>query len=99
MLSRYDNISENENMRNGVPIHIKAKKGVELFSEVPSANKWIVTKRNLSNSEWREMLKMNAMVPPIQSIPGHFANKTRCRHCIEIETLSPVLGLIPQGEL
>ena len=36
-------------------------KGVELFSEVPSANKWVIKKAGPSCSEWRDILKMTVM--------------------------------------
>ena len=70
-------------------------KGVELFSEVPSANKWVIKKAGLSCSEWRDMLKMTAMVPPIRTIPGRSTSTNHCRHCSEYETLSHVLGRCP----
>ena len=74
-------------------------KGVELFSEVPSANKWVIKKAGLSCSEWRDMLKMTAMVPPIRTIPGRSTSTNHCRHCSEYETLSHVLGRCPHGEI
>lgn len=74
-------------------------KGVKLFSEVPSANKWVRNKQNLSSSEWRDMLKMVAMVPPLRSIPGRSTNTSHCRHCGVYESLPHVLGSCPQGEL
>ncbi|KAJ4440121.1 hypothetical protein ANN_08258 [Periplaneta americana] len=39
-------------------------KGVVLFEEVPAANSWIIKHEGLSSSEWREILKMIAMVAP-----------------------------------
>lgn len=74
-------------------------KGVELFKEVPAANNWILQKKGLSSSEWRDIIKMNAMVVPVRSIPGRSSGTTHCRHCSEYETLPHVLGKCPQGEL
>ena len=74
-------------------------KGVCLFSEVPSANSWVFQKTGLSSSEWRDILKMNAMVAPVRSLPGRSTSTTRCRHCSETETLPHVLGSCPRGEL
>ena len=63
---------------------------------VPSDNNWVFLKQNLSSTEWYKMLKMNAMAPPIRTIPGcSFSN----RHCSKYETLSHVLGNCPQGQL
>ena len=74
-------------------------KGVELFAEVPPANKWIVQKKGLTSSEWRDMVKMIGMVAPVRSLPGRSTSTTHCRHCRENETLPHVLGSCPQGAL
>ncbi|KAJ4450916.1 hypothetical protein ANN_02350 [Periplaneta americana] len=67
--------------------------------EVPAANSWIIKQDGLSSSEWREMLKMTAMVAPVRSLPGRSTGTTHCRHCSEYETLPHVLGSCPQGEV
>lgn len=74
-------------------------KGVELFSEVPSANAWIIKKQGLSSSEWRDMIKMTAMVAPVRALPGRSTGTSHCRHCSEFESLPHVLGRCPQGEI
>ncbi|KAJ4449887.1 hypothetical protein ANN_01293 [Periplaneta americana] len=74
-------------------------KGVVLFEEVPAANSWIIKNDGLSSSEWREMLKMTAMMAPVRSLPGRSTGTTHCRHCSEYETLPHVLGSCPQGEV
>src|SRR5436190_6957133 len=74
-------------------------KGVELFKEVTSANKWVFSKKGLSSSEWTTALKMVANVVPVRSVPGRSQDGTRCRHCSEPETLAHVLGSCPYGAL
>ena len=74
-------------------------KGIELFKEVPSSNKWIYLKNGLSISEWIMALKMVACVVPVRSVPGRSQDGTLCRHCREPETLSHVLGSCPHGAL
>ena len=74
-------------------------KGVELFAEVPATNKWMPTKQNLFNSEWRDMLKMIAMVPSVRSFPGRSTSTSHCRYCSEYESLAHVLGKCSYEEL
>ncbi|KAJ4427222.1 hypothetical protein ANN_24839 [Periplaneta americana] len=76
----------------------KGKRAV-LFEEVPAANPRIIKHEGLSSSEWREMLKMIAMVTPVRFLRGLSTGTTHCRHCSEYETLPHVLGSFPQGEV
>ncbi|KAJ4446459.1 hypothetical protein ANN_13155 [Periplaneta americana] len=80
-------------------IYAHKGKGVELFSEVPSANAWIIKKQGLSSSEWRDMIKMTALVAPVRALPGRPTGTSHCRHCSEFESLPHVLGRCPQGEI
>jgi len=74
-------------------------KGVALFKQEPSFNKWLMTKKGLSSSEWTSSIKMTANVAAVRVIPGRSTQTTRCRHCNEIETLGHVLGACEKGTL
>ncbi|KAJ4438301.1 hypothetical protein ANN_14240 [Periplaneta americana] len=73
---------------------------IPIVEEVPAAaNSWIIKHEGLSSSEWREMLKMIAMVASVRYLPGRSTGTTHCRHCSEYETLPHVLGSCLQGEV
>ena len=74
-------------------------KGVMLYKQVPSANSWVYNKEGLSNSEWRDCLKMACNVVSIRTVPGRGPSTNHCRHCNEYETLAHVLGSCKHGEL
>ncbi|KAJ4438870.1 hypothetical protein ANN_14823 [Periplaneta americana] len=62
------------------------------------ANKWICKHEGLSNSEWRDVIKMVGNVAAVRAVPGR-SQDNRCRHCHnEVETLAHVLGSCPHGE-
>ena len=76
------------------------RKGVALFEEYKSANKWIRNHAGLSVNQWHEGIKMIANVCSVQSISGRSLNGNLCRQCRrETETLAHVLGSCPHGEL
>ncbi|KAJ4446105.1 hypothetical protein ANN_12797 [Periplaneta americana] len=78
--------------------HPQKGKGVVLFKQYPSANKWICKHEGLSNSEWRNGIKMVRNVAAVCAVPGRSQNN-RCRHCHnEVETLAHILGSCPHGE-
>lgn len=64
-------------------------RGVVLYEECTSANRWITSSQGLSSSEWREAIKLQGRSP----------DGTRCRHCNETETLAHVLGSSQYEEL
>ncbi|KAJ4443167.1 hypothetical protein ANN_04817 [Periplaneta americana] len=73
-------------------------KGVVLFKQYPGENKWICKHEGLSNSEWRDDIKMVGNVAAVRPVPGR-SQDNRCRHCHnEVETLAHVLGSCPDGE-
>ena len=72
--------------------------GVALYSEVKAANQWIYRKQGLSNSEWRDCLKMTCNVAAVRAVPGRSTNTNRCRHCNEFESLAHVLCYCGHGE-
>ncbi len=75
-------------------------KGVELFAEYTPGNKNIMDKVGLSESEWKDCIKMFANVVPVRVLHGRSQGSNRCRHaCGEIETLAHVLGFCRFGEL
>lgn len=75
-------------------------KGVELFKDYTPGNKTIINKEGLSESEWKDSIKMIANVVPVRVLHGRSQGNNRCRHsCGEIETLAHVLGFCPFGEL
>ncbi|KAJ4442880.1 hypothetical protein ANN_04473 [Periplaneta americana] len=52
----------------------------------------------LSNSEWRDGIKMVGNVAAVRAVPGR-SQDNRCRHCHkEVETLAHVQGSYPHGE-
>ncbi|KAJ4441445.1 hypothetical protein ANN_11300 [Periplaneta americana] len=54
--------------------------------------------QGLSNSEWRDGIKMVGNVAAVLAVPGR-SQDNRCRHCHnEVETLAHVLGFCPHGE-
>ncbi|KAJ4449022.1 hypothetical protein ANN_00416, partial [Periplaneta americana] len=78
--------------------HPQKGKGVVLFKQYPGANKWICKHKGLSNSEWRDGIKMVGNVAVVCAVPGR-SQDNRCRHCHnEVETLAHVLGSCPHGE-
>ncbi|KAJ4428022.1 hypothetical protein ANN_24036 [Periplaneta americana] len=78
--------------------HPQKGKGVVLFKQYPGANKWICKHEGLSNSEWRDGIKMIGNVAAVRAVPGR-SQDNRCRHCHnEVETLAHVLGSCPHGE-
>ncbi|KAJ4441109.1 hypothetical protein ANN_10959 [Periplaneta americana] len=78
--------------------HSQKGKGVVLFKQYPSANKWICKHEGLSNSEWRDGIKMVGNVAAVHAVPGR-SQDNRCRHCHnEVETLAHVLGSCPHCE-
>ncbi|KAJ4429307.1 hypothetical protein ANN_26311 [Periplaneta americana] len=78
--------------------HPQKGKGVVLFKQYPSANKWICKHEGLSNSEWHNGIKMVRNVAAVHAVLGR-SQDNRCRHCHnEIETLAHVLGSCPHGE-
>jgi hypothetical protein len=74
-------------------------KGVTLYNQVKSANFWLYKNEGLSDSEWRDCLKMTCNIASVRTVPGRGPNTTHCRHCNEYETLAHVLGSCKQGEL
>ncbi|KAJ4440746.1 hypothetical protein ANN_08970 [Periplaneta americana] len=50
--------------------HPQKGKGVVLFKQYPGANKWICKHEGLSNSEWRDGIKMVGNVAAVRSVPG-----------------------------
>lgn len=73
-------------------------KGIALFDECPTINRWINNRNGLSSSEWVNYLKMVGNVAPVRAIPGRSLESNRCRHCDEIETLPHVLGFCQYGQ-
>ena len=73
-------------------------KGVVLYQECQSANKWIHPKEGLSTSEWVNTIKMTADVAAVRALQGRSQDGNHCRFCSEIETLAHVLGKCPRGE-
>ncbi|KAJ4444551.1 hypothetical protein ANN_06346 [Periplaneta americana] len=68
------------------------------LKQYPGANKWICKHEGLSNSEWRDGIKMVGNVAAVRAVPGR-SQDNRCRHCHnEVETLAHVLGSCPHGE-
>ncbi|KAJ4444965.1 hypothetical protein ANN_06764 [Periplaneta americana] len=55
-----------------------------LFEEVFAANPWIIKNEGLSSSEWREMLKMNAMVAPVHSLTGRSTGMKLYHMCLGV---------------
>lgn len=74
-------------------------KGVEVFEENTAANRMIIDKKGLTNSEWICSLKMNCNVIPVRSVLGRSSDTPQCRHCTERETLAHVLGSCHTGDL
>ena len=75
-------------------------KGIEQFADNPTGNKSLMNKIGMTTSEYITMLKMNANVTCVRSIPGRSIDSTQCRHCgTEKETLGHVLGFCYGGEL
>ncbi|KAJ4442158.1 hypothetical protein ANN_12024 [Periplaneta americana] len=78
--------------------HAQKGKGVVLFKQYSSANKWICKHEGLSNSEWCDGIKMVGNVAAVCAVPG-ISQDNRCRHCHnEVETLAHILGYCPHGE-
>ncbi|KAJ4438771.1 hypothetical protein ANN_14722 [Periplaneta americana] len=78
--------------------HPQKEKGVVLFKQYPGANKWICKHEGLSNSEWRDGIKMVGNVAAVRAVPER-SQDNRCRHFHnEVETLAHVLGSCPHGE-
>lgn len=75
-------------------------KGVALFGEVHTMNRWMQTRAGISTTEWTTAIKLNTNTVPVRSIPGR-SHDNRCRHisCNEIETLGHVLGSCPKNDL
>ncbi|KAJ4451375.1 hypothetical protein ANN_02837 [Periplaneta americana] len=86
------------NIMSGAHTLIK-KKVVKLFSELSSANTWIIKKQGLSSSEWRDVIKMTAIVAPVRALPGRSTGTSHCRHFSESKSLPHVLGKCPRGEM
>ncbi|KAJ4433569.1 hypothetical protein ANN_15878 [Periplaneta americana] len=112
IVPEYDLFHKNEHLLNATKIrnllrnrefyiwcrHPQKGKGVVLFKQYPGANKWICKHEGLSNSEWRDGIKMVGNVAAVRAVPGR-SQDNRCRHCHnEVETLAHVLGSCPHGE-
>lgn len=72
--------------------------GVVLYEEVKAANHWIYKQQGLSNSEWRDCLKMTCNVAAVRAVPGRSTSTNLCRYCREFESLAHVLCYCEHGE-
>jgi hypothetical protein len=94
---------QNQEYENWCSLPQKGR-GAALFSECPTINKKINNIEGITDSEFKDYLKMVADVAPVRGVHGRSKDGIRCRHCsttenFVVETLPHVLGQCPFGAL